>query len=70
MNLQNMMLPQTLMMNRNPMNNMMMGIFRPGLNMGNNLMGMNLGMNPLINLNPASINPNNLNNFNNPNNLQ
>ena len=48
----------------------MMGIFRPGLNMGNNLMGMNLGMNPLINLNPASISPNNLNNFNNPNNLQ
>ena len=68
-NIPNMILPQTMMLNRAPINNMMMGYFRTGLNMGNIGMGMGMGLNPMMNLPTNPIQPN-LNHMNNQNNSQ
>ena len=68
-NIPNMMFPQTMMLNRPPINNMMMGIFRNGLNMGNIGMGMGIGLNPMMNLTSNPIQPN-INHMNHQNNSQ
>ncbi len=68
-NIPNMILPQPMMLNRPPINNMMMSFFRPGLNMGNIGMGMGMGLNPMMNLSTNPIQPN-LNHMNNQNNSQ